>query len=91
MTTITQAMVGDLANERPDRTGTVGEVAMSVRGANGPGVRMLDLDLRGGEVVGLAGLEGSGTSTVLEMLGGVVPAGGDLRRWRQACALSPSR
>jgi ABC-type sugar transport system ATPase subunit len=76
MATITQAMVGDLANERPDRTASTGAVAMTVRGANGPGVRMLDLDIRGGEVVGLAGLEGSGTSTVLEMLGGVVPAGG---------------
>jgi ABC-type sugar transport system ATPase subunit len=30
-------------------------------------------------VVGLAGLEGSGVSTVLEMLGGAVPAGGEMR------------
>ena len=75
--TITHAMVGELADERPDRTAATGSVAMSVRGASGPGVGPLDLDLRGGEVVGLAGLEGSGISTLLEMLGGVVPAGGE--------------
>ena len=47
------------------------------RGA-APGVAPLDLDLRTGEVVGLAGLEGSGTSTVLEMLGGAIPAAGEI-------------
>jgi ABC-type sugar transport system ATPase subunit len=74
--TITRAMVGDLANERPSRDGTRGAVAIEARGASGPGVASLDLELHAGEVVGLAGLEGSGTSTVLEMLGGVVPTTG---------------
>jgi len=70
--TITRAMVGDLADERPPRVEAAGRVVLQARGASGPGVTALDLDLRAGEVVGLAGLEGSGTSTVLEMLGGVV-------------------
>ncbi len=74
--TITNAMVGSLANERPDRAATAGPVVMAIRNGSGPGVGPLDLDLRGGEVVGLAGLEGSGILTVLEMLGGVVAAGG---------------
>ncbi len=77
--TITQAMVGELANERPDHTSVIGEVVMSARQATGPGVRPLDLDIRAGEIIGLAGLEGSGVSSVLEMLGGVVPAGGEMR------------
>jgi ABC-type sugar transport system ATPase subunit len=34
--------------------------------------------LNAGEVVGLAGLEGSGVSTVLEMLGGVIPVAGHI-------------
>jgi ABC-type sugar transport system ATPase subunit len=76
--TVTKAMVGDLANERPPRLESTGPVAMKMRGASAPGVEPLDLDLRAGEVVGLAGLEGSGTSTVLEMLGGVVPASGGI-------------
>jgi ABC-type sugar transport system ATPase subunit len=76
--TITRAMVGDLANERPPRIEATGPVVLQARGASGPGVAPLDLDLRAGEVVGLAGLEGSGTSTILEMLGGVVPAVGGL-------------
>jgi ABC-type sugar transport system ATPase subunit len=42
------------------------------------GMPELDLSLGAGEVVGLAGLEGSGASTVLEMLGGVVPVAGHI-------------
>jgi ABC-type sugar transport system ATPase subunit len=76
--TVTRAMVGDLADERPSRLGNVGPVAMALVGASGPGVAPIDLELRAGEVVGLAGLEGSGTSTVLEMLGGVVPVNGGI-------------
>ena len=76
--TITQAMVGDLANERPPRVETAGPVSMRLKSAAGPGVAPLDFQLRAGEVVGLAGLDGSGTATVLEMLGGVVPASGGI-------------
>ncbi len=51
---------------------------IEARGASAPGVAPLDIDIRAGEVVGLAGLEGSGTSTVLEMLGGVIPVTGGI-------------
>lgn len=76
--TITRAMVGDLVDERPPRLEATGPIVLSARGASAPGVAPLDLDLRTGEVVGLAGLEGSGTSTVLEMLGGAIPAAGEI-------------
>lgn len=76
--TVTQAMVGDLANERPPRIETTGPVSMALTGVRGLGVAPLDIELHAGEVVGLAGLDGSGTATLLEMLGGVVPATGGI-------------
>jgi ABC-type sugar transport system ATPase subunit len=78
--TITRAMVGELADERP-RARLAGiekkAAALALRGS-AAGVPKIDLSLRAGEVVGLAGLEGSGVSTVLEMLGGVVPVAGHI-------------
>jgi ABC-type sugar transport system ATPase subunit len=71
-------MVGDLANERPPRGERTGPLSMQLTDASGPGVAPLSIDLRAGEVVGLAGLDGSGTAAVLEMLGGVVPATGGI-------------
>ena len=75
--TITRAMVGRLADEQPRPAGELKErpVAISVRGS-ARGVSDLALSINAGEVVGLAGLEGSGTSTVLQMLGGIVPVVG---------------
>jgi ABC-type sugar transport system ATPase subunit len=76
--TITRAMVGELADERPPAAAAAAgrrAVAIRVR-SSAPGVPELDLSLRAGEVVGLAGLEGSGVSRVLEMLGGIVAVSG---------------
>ena len=78
--TITRAMVGELADERPRATVAGGEQSAAVvrlRRSSG-GMPEVDLSLHAGEVVGLAGLEGSGVSTVLEMLGGVVPVAGHI-------------
>jgi ABC-type sugar transport system ATPase subunit len=74
---ITRAMVGRLADERP-RPATEFKrrpVAISVHGS-ARGMSDLALSINAGEVIGLAGLEGSGTSTVLQMLGGIVPVVG---------------
>jgi ABC-type sugar transport system ATPase subunit len=77
--TVTHAMVGELADESPRRrvAGEVGKVAIRVSGGV-PGLAPLDISVRAGEVVGLAGLQGSGVSTVMRMLGGVVPFEGRL-------------
>ena len=76
--TITRAMVGELADERPPAVAAAaGRRAVAIRlRSSAPGMPELDLSLRAGEVVGLAGLEGSGVSRVLEMLGGVVAVSG---------------
>jgi ABC-type sugar transport system ATPase subunit len=75
--TITRAMVGALADEHPRAAAAAGQGAVAVRLAgSAAGLPELELSLHAGEVVGLAGLEGSGVSTVLEMLGGVVPVSG---------------
>lgn len=46
------------------------DVALQVRGLSGGAVRDLDLDVRKGEIVGLAGLRGSGRSTIARLIGG---------------------
>lgn len=76
---VTEAMVGQYAQHRVNANAAPvkAPVALTLRGS-APGVRDLDLSLRQGEVVGLAGLEGSGVSTVMEMLGGVVPVDGSV-------------
>ena len=74
---ITRAMVGQLADEQPRPAGKLRHraVAISLRGL-ARGISDLALSINAGEVVGLAGLEGSGTSTVLQMLTGIVPVVG---------------
>jgi inositol transport system ATP-binding protein len=73
---IIKMMVGrEITQMFPKETVPIGEVVMSVQdlGVNGifSGVTF---DLRAGEILGLAGLVGSGRSNVAEALFGVVPA-----------------
>lgn len=61
-------------SERRTATRAGADVALRVRGLSGQTVRDFDLDLRPGEVVGVAGLLGSGREEVPAMLFGAVPA-----------------
>lgn len=70
-------MVGrELREHYPRLPHTPGEVALSVRRLRAPGVNEVSFDLRGGEVLGLAGLVGAGRTELARVLGGLVPATG---------------
>lgn len=104
---IIRAMLGgvelDAAGARDDRVPNP-EIALGVRGLRAPGVQLDALDLRVGEIVGVAGLVGSGRSRLLRTLAGALPVdAGSLelgsvryrwptspaRAWRVGIALAP--
>jgi ribose transport system ATP-binding protein len=51
---------------------------LSTRGLAGPRFTAVDLDLRPGEIVGLAGVEGNGQRELLRALAGLLPSQGEL-------------
>lgn len=58
-------------------TRALGEVALEVRGLRGGSVEHLDLQVRAGEIVGIAGVLGSGREAVPALLYGAVPGAAD--------------
>jgi simple sugar transport system ATP-binding protein len=62
--------------EKPDArpAGTVLSVrGLSVAGAGGRGVRDVSFEVRAGEIVGVAGVEGNGQTELIEALAGLLP------------------
>jgi ribose transport system ATP-binding protein len=67
------------ATARPDHAGSASDRRFVVRGLRTKGLRGIDLDLRAGEVLGVAGLDGSGRQDVVLGLGGAIDAAVELR------------
>ncbi len=54
-----------------------GEPTLSVTGLSGAGFNDVDLSVRPGEILGLAGIDGNGQSELMRALAGLVPATGE--------------
>lgn len=75
--TFIRAMVGrELAAVFPKRAVPIGEVRLEVQklGSRSAGIHDLNLTVRSGEIVGIAGLVGSGRTQFAEVLFGLTPA-----------------
>ena len=79
MNEIIRLMVGrELTNRFPPKTNEPGEVILDVQHLSGKYTRLKDasFQLRKGEILGIAGLDGSGRTEVLENLFGAMTKGG---------------
>jgi len=74
---LVRMMVGRELAEREARPPQLhrapGPVRLAVRDGRGPSLRGIDLDVRGGEIVGVGGLDGSGRSELARAVFGAVP------------------
>lgn len=77
---VTKLMVGDgydnksVYQERP-----VGETVLKLKNFSGPGFHDVSLEVKKGQIIGLTGLQGAGSSEVLQcMFGYVQPSGGEM-------------
>ena len=73
---IREMVGGEVAHSRPKEEPTGTEVLLSLRGLTADGLGPVDLDLRAGEIVGVAGLMGSGRSRLIHTVAGAQSATG---------------
>ena len=65
------------AADVPGRVQTAGDVVLDIHGLSGPGVQGVDLEIRSGEVVGVAGVLGSGRDALPSLVFGATPSRAD--------------
>ena len=70
--TIGRELVNDLPEKSSDRSGANGEPILSIRGLGGDTLKEVDFDLWPGEILGVAGLTGSGREELAPLLGGAL-------------------
>ncbi|MET9337722.1 sugar ABC transporter ATP-binding protein [Nonomuraea sp. NPDC003804] len=71
---LVRLMVGrDLGTYYPPRAASTGEVRLRVTGGGNARLSDISLELRAGEIVGIAGLQGSGRSSLAKALFGAAP------------------
>lgn len=73
---VVEMMVGrELSEYFPDRARPedIGEVMLAIRNASNGTVHDIDLEIRSGEIVGIAGLQGSGRTALAQAIFGVEP------------------
>ena len=73
---VVEMMVGRVLSDYfPERARPedIGEVALRLQGAGNAALRDIDLELRAGEIVGVAGLQGSGRTALAQAIFGVEP------------------
>ncbi len=81
MSRIVELMVGRVLSDYfPERARPedMGEVALRLHGASNAALRDIDLELRAGEIVGVAGLQGSGRTALAQAIFGVEPFTGGI-------------
>ncbi len=81
LSTLARMMVGRDLPPSPARVPmTPGSPMLELEGLRGPGVRGVDLVVRGGEIVGVAGVAGNGQTELAELVAGLLPvAAGQVR------------
>jgi ABC-type sugar transport system ATPase subunit len=77
---LVRMMVGrEVADEFPASTGSAGDVRLRVSGLSvQPKLQGIGFEARGGEIVGIAGLMGSGRTTLAKAIFGAIPASGSV-------------
>ncbi|QJE96370.1 sugar ABC transporter ATP-binding protein [Luteolibacter luteus] len=88
-------MVGrEVATLYPPTEGGAGDVVLSLKnlGCTGSGVQSVNLDVRSGEIVGMAGLVGAGRTELARILFGITPAdSGEIFLKGEKISISSSR